>query len=187
MREKGTTLLGAQQYQQALTVYAFQQGQSIAIKYQLLLLPTVVLGEKVKKKNGAKDFGAFGWMSSIIYIYPPPAFPLYIPGSFSQSTHRTVDTHIVIYCFSCCYLSPLPLLLYTRIVISLPPISPCTTCILANEARLLPSVWLWTVSDVTRRSPEKPYHRHLYSPPFQLFFFCWSRWCTRSFSSAHHS
>jgi hypothetical protein len=60
MREKGTTLLGAQQYQQALTVYAFQQGQSIAIKYQLLLLPTVVLGEKVKKKNGAKDFGAFG-------------------------------------------------------------------------------------------------------------------------------
>lgn len=119
MREKGTTLLGAQQYQQALTVYAFQQGQSIAIKYQLLLLPTVVLGEKVKKKNGAKDFGAFGWMSSITYIYPPPAFPLYIPGSFSQSTHRTVDTHIVIYCFSCCYLSP-PLV-YTHSYISLPP------------------------------------------------------------------
>lgn len=55
----------------------------------------------------------------LLHIYiSPPAFPLYIPGSFSQSTHRTVDTHIVIYCFSCCYL-PSPLLLCTRIVISL--------------------------------------------------------------------
>lgn len=170
MREKGTTLLGAQQYQQALTVYAFQQGQSIAIKYQLLLLPTVVLGEKVKKKNGAKDFGAFGWMSSITYIYPPLAFPLYIPGSFSQSTHRTVDTHIVIYCFSCCYLSP-PLV-YTHSYISLPPhlslydvhsrewSSFTTIRVIVDGQRRHTPVSRKTISSSS-----------LYSPPFQLFFF----------------
>lgn len=121
MREKGTTLLGAQQYQQALTVYAFQQGQSIAIKYQLLLLPTVVLGEKVKKKNGAKDFGAFGWMSSIIYI---PAFPLYIPGSFlSVYTQDSRHTYCDLLFFVLLSFPPPTPLVYTHSYLSTPHLS----------------------------------------------------------------
>jgi hypothetical protein len=123
MREKGTTLLGAQQYQQALTVYAFQQGQSIAIKYQLLLLPTVVLGEKVKKKTGQKILGLLG-ECLLLYIYPPPAFPLYIPGSFlSIYTQDSRHTYCDLLFFVLLSFPPPTPLVYTHSYLSTPHLS----------------------------------------------------------------
>jgi hypothetical protein len=144
MREKGTTTLGAQQYQQALTVYAFQQGQSIAIKYRNCFYchHRNTRGESQKDSLGKRGQRFWGfWVNVHYYIYISSTRFSFVHSRFFLSIYTQDSRHT--YCdllFFVLLSFSSPFLLCTRIVISLPPIPSCTTCILANEARLLPSV-----------------------------------------------